>query len=324
MHDRLSALAATAMVALLALLHACTLDDSPVTSPAADPAVKLSRSEICHACGTDGYNQTKSYTAFDTLEACLQIGRLPRGNTAADAEPVVAAVPAYDRDAFGSWIDADHDCLNTRHEILQELSTAVVEMKSGFSVGRGRRVDPYTDLIFTEAKDLDIDHVVPLSYAWQNAAHAWSADKRVAFANDPANLLAVQAAANRSKGRHGPTEWLPPSGGYRCQYILCFQRVAAPYHLIPSSAEDRALQDLPRQYCRYPRAPRVRAGGLWALSVRIGQERAGRGHQTRHFVGRGPSQRSDARSSASNFRPDTPARPCARSGDKSSGKIPAT
>src|SRR5690606_38279888 len=137
--------------------------------------------------------------------------------------------PTYDRDAFGGWIDSDGDCINTRHEVLQDMSTDLVDMKNTCSVGRGRWLDPYTNIIFVEASDLDIDHVVPLSYAWQRGAYAWPADKRVAFANDPANLLAVQAAANRSKGQKGPTEWLPPEISYRCQYLLRFQRIVTSY-----------------------------------------------------------------------------------------------
>ena len=39
--------------------------------------------------------------------------------------------------------------------------------------------------------DVQIDHVVALSDAWQKGAQQWTPQVRRAFANDPANLLAV-------------------------------------------------------------------------------------------------------------------------------------
>ena len=41
--------------------------------------VKMSSTGICHAPGTNYYEQTKKYTSFQTLDACLKAGgRLPR------------------------------------------------------------------------------------------------------------------------------------------------------------------------------------------------------------------------------------------------------
>lgn len=51
-------------------------------SPAKPPQalVKKSRSNICHGKGTRYYNQTRTYTEFKTMQACLDSGgRLPRG-----------------------------------------------------------------------------------------------------------------------------------------------------------------------------------------------------------------------------------------------------
>jgi len=39
-----------------------------------EPPVKMSKSGICHARGTSYYAQTKNYTAYNTLEACLRAG----------------------------------------------------------------------------------------------------------------------------------------------------------------------------------------------------------------------------------------------------------
>ena len=71
-------------------------------------------------------------------------------------------ISSYDRDLFGGWSDTDRDCQNMRHELLQELSTAVVSFSQNTCrVTRGRWLDPYTDKIFYESRLLDIDHLVP-------------------------------------------------------------------------------------------------------------------------------------------------------------------
>jgi hypothetical protein len=40
----------------------------------------------------------------------------------------------------------------------------------------------------------------------------------VPFANDPLNLLAVAASANRQKGDGGTVTWLPANKSFRCSY----------------------------------------------------------------------------------------------------------
>lgn len=45
---------------------------------AAEP-VKMSKSGICHAPNTTYYKQTKNYTPYQTLQACLNAGgRIPK------------------------------------------------------------------------------------------------------------------------------------------------------------------------------------------------------------------------------------------------------
>ena len=39
-----------------------------------EPPVKMSKSGICHVQGTSYHAQTKNYTAYNTLEACLRAG----------------------------------------------------------------------------------------------------------------------------------------------------------------------------------------------------------------------------------------------------------
>ena len=156
----------------------------------------------------------------------------------------------YDRDLFGGWSDTDSDCQNMRHELLQELSTAVVSLSQNTCrVTRGRWLDPYTDKIFYESRLLDIDHLVPLKYSWDRGAHSWTSKKRRQFSNDPINLFAVEKSVNRQKSASGPAEWLPPNIKFRCQYILRFQRVVKLYGLSQSAAELQLINQAQQQYC---------------------------------------------------------------------------
>ncbi|MBL3610626.1 HNH endonuclease family protein [Rhodovulum sulfidophilum] len=177
-----------------------------------------------------------------TLLTCAPVAQAPQS--------VAPALP-YERAAFGSgWTDPDGDCLDTRAELLADLSTVPVRLApSGCSVRHGRWFAPYTGQVVTEAGDLDIDHIVPLRYAWGHGAASWSAQKRARFARDPVNLLPVSASANRSKGARGPLDWLPPDPGFRCQYVLRFRRIAASYGLVQSAAEERELVALTGRLC---------------------------------------------------------------------------
>ncbi|MCE6958254.1 HNH endonuclease family protein [Cereibacter sphaeroides] len=229
--------------------------------------VKLSRSGICHDASSPYYEKTTRFTAFPDLASCLAVGRLPKGAGAAhEAAPAEAAAPAphpptwsvsqassttrYDRDLYGGWTDADGDCRNTRAEVLESLATGPVSWSAnGCSVKHGRWNDPYTGRIFTEAHDLDIDHMVPLAWAHAHGAAAWSTAARAAFANDPVNLFAVEASVNREKGASGPLEWLPPNAAYRCEYVTRFHRIVLMKGLVYAPGEREAMDRLRTEVC---------------------------------------------------------------------------
>lgn len=223
--------------------------------------VKLSRTGICHDTSSPSYTQTTRYTAFPSLESCIAAGgRLPKGasshNLAGQERSQRPAASSsgtgYRRDAFDHWVDDDGDCQNTRHEILAQLSTGPVRYsKNGCSVVRGQWRDPYSDKLFVEARDLDIDHLVPLHWAWGHGADQWTPERRRQFANDPANLFAVQASVNRDKGASGPLEWLPPAAGFHCQYVTRFIRVAKTYQLVLSADEGERLAKLHAEVCSH-------------------------------------------------------------------------
>lgn len=212
-------------------------------APAVSGAVvKLSKSGICHSSESPYFYKTKTFTPFSSVEGCLAAGgRLPHQRNAQspddDAKP-----KEYDRSHFGDWIDADSDCQNTRHEVLALQSTVPpVWSPNGCRVLHGRWISAYTGDVHSDASRLDIDHVVPLAWAWMHGASQWPKAKRIKFANDPANLLPVEASLNRSKGALGLNDWLPPKN--KCQYAARFHRIARLYGLDASDLPS------PQTYC---------------------------------------------------------------------------
>ncbi|EKV32462.1 hypothetical protein C882_2541 [Caenispirillum salinarum AK4] len=132
------------------------------------------------------------------------------------------AVP-FDRALYAHWLDTDGDCLDTRQEILARDSVIRPTFSAnGCRVTGGRWRDPYTGRTFTDPSALDVDHIVPLSEAHRSGADRWSPARRAAFANNPGNLIAVSASANRSKADGDPLAWLPPAWPYRCAYTAHF------------------------------------------------------------------------------------------------------
>ncbi|MEU1045777.1 HNH endonuclease family protein [Streptomyces sp. NPDC005897] len=158
----------------------------------------------------------------------------------------------YDRDEFGyAWMDtadgvpfARNGC-DTRNDLLKRDGQQV-RFKSGSDcvVIAMTLDDPYTgtsiDWRKQQASEVQIDHVVPLSYSWQMGSSRWSENKREQLANDPLNLLPVEGRANSAKRDSGPATWLPPAKPVRCAYAVRFAQVAVKYELAVTEA-DRAM-----------------------------------------------------------------------------------
>lgn len=172
----------------------------------------------------------------------------------------------YDRDcdagggcSFGTaWTDATdapdsgNGC-DTRDDVLREqlVSVRVDPGSSGCKVAAGTLVDPYTGREVDFAKlhfDIDIDHVVPLAYAWDMGAAAWTQQQRDDFANDTSvELLASWGPANEEKGDSGPADWLPQDRAFRCDYVLRFLQAAVKYRLPITESDARAVQKVARE-----------------------------------------------------------------------------
>ena len=90
---------------------------------------------------------------------------------------------------------------------------------------------PYTGKTFNKASDMDIDHIVPLSWAHAHGAVDWPRKLKRRFANDPDNLLAVEDNTNKEKGDKGPNEWMPPNKAFHEEYMRKWRTIIARYNL---------------------------------------------------------------------------------------------
>ncbi|QIK04732.1 HNH endonuclease [Streptomyces sp. ID38640] len=151
----------------------------------------------------------------------------------------------YERDKFHLWIDADHDGCDTRKEVL--LSEAVAKPRQGKNckLTGGKWRSYYDDKTVTDARKLDIDHVVPLAEAWDSGASKWTPERREQYANDldaDRSLVAVSLGENRTKGDKDPAEWMPPAKGATCTYATDWVAAKLRWKLTADRAEAKALR----------------------------------------------------------------------------------
>lgn len=216
--------------------------------------VKMSTSGLCHPPQSSWYERTKNFQAFDSLEACLDSGgRLPQGvsrTSLKTSQEQFDGRQSYQRSAFGhGWDDADGDCQDSRAEALIAQSSTEIRFadERRCRVITGRWISPFTGKVIQNSSEIDIDHVVPLKWAWDHGADNWSREKREKFANDPVNLWSVELSLNRQKGARGPERWLPPAG--RCQYVSRFFRIVKVYGLMPSPSQVNRYREQLADYC---------------------------------------------------------------------------
>lgn len=151
----------------------------------------------------------------------------------------------YARERFGAdWLSTG-GC-DTRNIILnRDLVDIVINDKC--QVVSGKMADPYTGRVIEFKRgadtsgDIQIDHVVALSNAWQTGAQQLMADQRIKLANDPLELLAVDGKSNMDKSDGDAATWLPPNKYFRCQYVSRQIAVKQKYNLWVTQSEHDAI-----------------------------------------------------------------------------------
>jgi hypothetical protein len=163
----------------------------------------------------------------------------------------------YSREQFSDGWATSRGC-DTRNRILQrDLLSYTLRSGSSCIVETGVLQDPFTGTAISfergvvKSQEVQIDHVVALSDAWQKGAQQLTTYQRFLFYNDPLNLLAVAGWANAQKGDSDAASWLPPNRGFRCEYVARQISVKLKYQLWVTQAEADAmagiLEQCPRQ-----------------------------------------------------------------------------
>jgi hypothetical protein len=197
-----------------------------------------------------------------TVIAAMALGLTPTATTAAEQPglaiasletlPVKGRAPktGYTRDQFGqAWADVDRNGCDTRNDILKrDLTSITYKAKTrNCVVLSGTLLDRYSgeSINFVRGNitsmEVQIDHVVALSNAWQTGAFKLTAEQRKALANDPINLFAVKGRLNSQKGDGDAATWLPPLKSFRCAYVAQQIAVKAKYSLWVVPPEKAAM-----------------------------------------------------------------------------------
>ena len=159
----------------------------------------------------------------------------------------------YNREEYQSGWSVGSGC-DLRAQILKATSlVSVTTGSNGCTVTYGSWIDPYSGITLTgnpyrgdgTENDLDIDHIIPLSYVNAHGGSEWSADQKKAYGQSLEGYkngvyVAVSASENRKKGDSGPAEYYPPNPDYRCEYATKWRDLARIYQ-IPLNATDYAV-----------------------------------------------------------------------------------
>lgn len=165
-----------------------------------------------------------------------------------------------------SWVDRDRDFgvpwvdpainggskCNLRDTILARDMTHVVYSPKGCLVLYGILYDPYSGFMIQYrqkpgnpgSETVQVDHIVSLEDAWKTGADLLTQQKRVDFANDPLNLIAVGITEVRDRGGKDASEWLPSNVGLHCAYLARQVEVKTKYNLWVTPAEKNTLSQI--------------------------------------------------------------------------------
>ena len=186
-------------------------------------------------------------------------GAVNTPSAAGTAQALLATLPVkgrapksgYSRAQFGqTWTDdvsvnGGHNGCDTRNDVLRRdlIAPTLKPGTRGCTVTAGALRDPYSGKIMNfvrgqaSSSEVQIDHVVALSNAWQTGAQALSPMDRQNLAEDPLELLAVDGSLNDAKGDGDAATWLPPNKGFRCDYVARQIAVKSKYRLWVTPAE---------------------------------------------------------------------------------------
>jgi hypothetical protein len=177
--------------------------------------------------------------------------------------PIKGRAPktGYSREMFSDDWDYYNGC-DVRNRILaRDLVQYNYRSDSYCIIENGILEDPFTGQVIAfqrgvkTSMDVQIDHVVSLSDAWQKGAQQLSSYQRFMIYNDPLNLLAVWGPANSSKSDSDAASWLPSNKSYRCPFVARQIAVKTKYELWVTQAEHDSMAGV-LAYCPKENLPK--------------------------------------------------------------------
>ena len=163
--------------------------------------------------------------------------------------PIKGRAPktGYSREMFSDDWDYYNGC-DVRNRILaRDLAQYNYRSGSNCIIETGVLEDPFTGQVIAFVRgvrtslDVQIDHVVSLSDAWQKGAQQLSSYQRFMIYSDPLNLLAVWGPANSQKSDSDAASWLPSNKSFRCSFVARQIAVKVKYQLWVTQAEHDSM-----------------------------------------------------------------------------------
>ncbi len=151
----------------------------------------------------------------------------------------------FNEDDWSFEKDFDGDCQSTRQEILVLTSRVNVRYTNPRNciVRTGEWLDEYTGELFKVAVKLEVDHIIPRMYAHTHGGDRWTPEKKLAFANDPLNIILVERREIRRKRDRGPSRYLPRDE-FQCEYINLWNQISEKYDLQLSTTDRSTISRL--------------------------------------------------------------------------------
>ena len=171
--------------------------------------------------------------ALHALESLAVKGRAPK--------------TGYKRTEFGNGWQKSGSCTTRELILARDLEHTQIRDCKVYS---GTLNDPYTGKRITflrgpeSSDDIQIDHVVALSDAWQKGAQNLDTNLRETLANDPLELIAVDGGANQQKSDGDAASWVPPNKAFRCRYVARQIAVKQKYQLWVTSSEKETIKSI--------------------------------------------------------------------------------
>ena len=151
----------------------------------------------------------------------------------------------FNEDDWSYEEDFDGDCQSTRQEILVLTSRVDVRYTNPRNcvVRTGEWLDEYTGELFKVAVKLEVDHIIPRMYAHTHGGDRWTPEKKLAFANDPLNIMLIDRRESRRKRDRGPSRYLPRDE-FQCEYINLWDQISEKYDLQLSTSDRSTISRL--------------------------------------------------------------------------------